>query len=180
MSGVNKKTAGNLYDLFHKKMGFDKAYITQKSDTGKVNYDFNADDFNLTVALKKDGVSAIKWGFYTLYDGKEIKIDKQGILDRQLTDVAKYYLYTKEIIWDNIKTPKTTEFPDEFSSDLKMQRNGDLVGVQGYFDAQNTYGALVRSKYLIEFSVTDLDANIYKPVYINIDGEITGKWEDLD
>jgi hypothetical protein len=61
-----------------------------------------------------------------------------------------------------------------------MQRNGDLVAVQGYFDAQNTYGALVRSKYLIEISVTDLDENIYEPVYINIDGEITGKWVDLD
>lgn len=56
----------------------------------------------------------------------------------------------------------------------------DLVGVQGYFDAQNTYGALVRSKYTIEFSVTDLDANIFKLVYINIDGEITGKWIELD
>lgn len=180
MSGVNKQTAGNLYDLFHKKMGFDEAYITRKSDTGKANYDFIADGFNVMVAFKKDGVSSIKSGFYTLYDGKEIKIDKQGILDRQLIDKAKYYFYTQEIILDNVKTPKTTVFPNSLSYDLKMQRNGDLVAVQGYFDAQNTYGALVRSKYLIEISVTDLDENIYEPVYINIDGEITGKWVDLD
>lgn len=61
-----------------------------------------------------------------------------------------------------------------------MQRNGDLVAVQGYFDAKNTYGALVRSSYTVEFSVTDLDANRYKAVYINIDDEIKRKWVELD
>lgn len=178
VSGVNKKTAGNLYNLLRKEMGFGKVYIIQKSETGKANYDFYADKFTLTVAFNKNGVSTIKWGFYILYDGKEINIDKQGLLDRQLENEFKYYMFAMEIIWDNIKTPKTTEFPDR--STVNMQRKGDLVGVQGYFDSQNIYGALVRSKYTIEFSVIDLDNNKYKPVYINIDGEITGKWIELD
>lgn len=179
-TGVSTKTAGNLYDLFYKKMGFKKIDIIQKSDTGKSTFDFNADDYSLKVAFKNDSVSSIKWQFYILYDGKEIKIDKQGVLDRVLVDRVKYYMYATDIIEDNIKTPSTAKFPKFDSSDVGMQRKGKMVGVQGYFDAQNTYGALIRSKYTIEFSVTDLDANIYKAVYIKIDDEIKGKWVELD
>lgn len=180
LSGTNEKTAGSLYDLFLKKMGFDKVSIIQKSDKGKITYDFKADDFNLKVALKKNGVTSIKWGYYILYEDKVIKIDKKGLLARQLIDPVKYYLYVEDIIDKNIKTPSTSKFPVYNASGVSMQRKGKIVGVQGYFDAENTYGALVRSKYTIEFSVTDLDANIYKAVYINIDGEVTGKWVDLD
>ncbi len=179
-TGITQKTAGNLYDLFYKKMGFKTIDIVQKSKTGKATYDFKADGFNLKVAFKDGGVSSIKWQFYTLYAGKVIKIDKQGVLDRQLVDSVKYYMYAEDIIEDNIKTPSTARFPDMDSSGVGMQRKGKIVAVQGYFDAQNTYGAVVRSKYTVEFSVTDLDANKYKPVYIKIDDEVKGKWIELD
>lgn len=179
-AGVSKKTAGNLYDLFYKKMGFKKVDIIQKSDTGKSTFDFSADDYSLKVVFKNDSISSIKWQFYILYDGKEIKIDKKGVLDRVLVDRVKYYMYAENIIEDNIKTPSTVKYPGLDSTGVGMQRKGKIVGVQGYFDAQNTYGAFVRSKYTIEFSVTDLDANIYKAVYIKIDDEIKGKWIELD
>lgn len=179
-TGITQKTAGNLYDLFYKKMGFKTIDIVQKSETGKATYDFKADGFSLKVAFKDGGVSSIKWQFYTLYAGKVIKIDKQGVLDRQLVDSVKYYMYAEDIITDNIKTPSTAKFPDMDSSGVGMQRKGKIVAVQGYFDAQNTYGAVVRSKYTVEFSVTDLDANKYKPVYIKIDDEVKGKWIELD
>lgn len=179
-SGVNKKTAGNLYDLFQKQLGFKKVYIIEKTDKEKAAYSFYADKFNVTVVFKKDGVSAIKWGNYILYDGKEIKMDKKDLLDRYLVDDVKYYLYAKIIINDNIQTPSTSQFPKMRASGIGMKRKGKIVAVQGYFDAQNTHGAIVRSKYTIEFSVTNLDENIYKPVYINIDGEVKGKWIDLD
>jgi hypothetical protein len=180
ISGVSKKTAGNLYNILYNKISFKKVTYVQKSDTGKKSHIFNADDNSITVTFKKDGSFTIKWGMYTLYDGKEVIMNQKEILERELIDSDKYYTYAKEIILDYIKTPKTAEFPDLSSSTVSMQRKGKYVGVKSYFDAQNTYGVLVRSKYTIEFSVKDLKANIYKPVYINIDDEIRGKWVDLN
>ncbi|WFR59450.1 hypothetical protein QA584_10280 [Anaerocolumna sp. AGMB13025] len=107
-------------------------------------------------------------------------MNQKEILERELTDPDKYYTYAKEIILDYIKTPRTAEFPDLPSSAIAMQRKGKYVGVKSYFDAQNTYGVFVRSKYTVEFTVTDLKANIYKPVYVKIDDEIRGDWVDLD
>lgn len=132
-------------------------------------------------AFDEDGIHSVNWCFYVLYDGKEIKIDKQGLLDRQLLDTTRYYIIAREVIEDNIKTPKTAEFPPLDSSDVNMQRNGDLVGIEGYFDAQNTYGAMIRSKYLIEVTITDLDTYDYNVVYVNIDGEkIKGEWVEVE
>ncbi len=177
--GVSKKTMGALYDLLHEEMGFEKIELTLINSKEKNNYNFNVDNFILTAAFDEDGIHSVNWGFYVLYDGKEIKIDKQGLLDRQLLDTTKYYIIAREVIEDNIKTPKTAEFPPLDSSDVNMQRNGDLVGIEGYFDAQNTYGAIVRSKYIIEVTITDLDTYDYNVVYVNIDGEIKGEWVEF-
>ncbi len=40
---------------------------------------------------------------------------------------------------------------------------------------------MVRSKYLIEVTITDLDTYDYNIVYVNIDGEkIKGEWVEFD
>lgn len=60
-----------------------------------------------------------------------------------------------------------------------MARNKELVAVKGYVDATNSFGAQIRSEFVVEFKVIDLTTFSYETIYINIDGESIGEYIDL-
>jgi len=109
-------------------------------------------------------------------------MDKQGILDRVIDHDVSYYSIAQEIVKSSLKSPKSADFPSIVWSpeDIKMQRNGDLVAVQSYVDAQNSFGAEIRSEFLVEFIVTDIDTYTYTPVYVKIDEETSGEFMEFD
>jgi hypothetical protein len=39
---------------------------------------------------------------------------------------------------------------------------------------------MVRSKYMIEITITDLDTYDYNVVYVDIDGETKGEWVEFE
>lgn len=181
-TGLKEETASNLYSVLTNELGFSNIKYISKSDYSDSVLIINADDYELTANLDDDEIYKIKCGSLTLYDDMTVKMDKNGVSDRVITDKYAYYSIAQEIVKSCLKSPKSADFPSIVWSpdEIAMQRNGDLVAVQSYVDAQNSFGAEIRSEFLVEFQVIDIDTYTYLPIYINIDGETSGEFIDLD
>ena len=154
--------------------------LNKKNDVGNILFDVNADDYLLMISVDDDGIYSIKCGSYDLYDGESIIITKNGLDDRSIDHKSEYYVIAQEIVSNNLKSPTSAVFPSLWSDEVKMQRNKDMVIVQSYVDAQNSFGSTIRSQWQVEFKVIDLDSFSYEIIYINIDGTIVGEFIKLD
>lgn len=63
---------------------------------------------------------------------------------------------------------------------FKMQRNKDIVAVRSYVDSQNSFGAMIRSEWTVQFKVIDISSYSYQLTYANIDGNIYGEFLEMD
>ena len=61
-----------------------------------------------------------------------------------------------------------------------MKKNKDLVVVQSNVTAKNSFGTKVNSPFTVEFQIIDMDNYQYNPIYINLDGETSGEYIDID
>jgi|GEM_PF-1245091 hypothetical protein len=181
-SGLKEKTVDDLYSLISTEIGFKIIKFKGKSKTGDMIYDIIADDYKLMVIIDDEKLYSIKCGDYNLYDKGKIKYTKKDILDRDLSDASAYYEFAKEIVKENLKSPKSAKFPSYvLSSDkINMQRNGDYVAVQSYVDAENSFGASIRSNFVVEFKILSIKDYTYQTVYININGTKSGEFKKLN
>ncbi|MBE5867943.1 MAG: DUF4190 domain-containing protein [Lachnospiraceae bacterium] len=179
---VSEETAINIYQLLSEDLGFSQIFFYKKSTIGQIIFEIIADDYLLRITADNDAIYNIICGDYVLYRDNTILLTKQDLDDRQLENESAYYSIAKEIITANLKAPKTAEFPSlTFNRDkIAMSRNGDLIAVQSYVDAQNGFGALIRSDWLVEFRVLDIDTYSYEVVYMRIDNSTYGEYIDLN
>lgn len=179
-SDVTEEAAGSTYDILTADMGFEN--IECVDNPSGTLFEVKADNCNLKITVS-DKLYMVICGGYNMYEEDTIKYTRQAIEDRSLNGKESYY-YTiaQEIVSNNLKSPKTADFPSIIwsPSDIGMARNKDLVVVQSYVDAQNSFGALVRSKFTVQFRVIDLDSFSYETTYINIDGSESGEYINMD
>lgn len=177
---VNKETADKLYNFLQNNLGFSEIEFVEKNAVGDIIFDINADDYLLRVTLDDESIYSVDCGGYKLYDGENVLMDKNGILDREIDNPSAYYSMAKEIIESVLKAPSTADFPSIFSDDIKMAKNKDIVAVQSYVDSQNSFGAMVRSEWTVQFRVLNISTYSYEIIYANIDGSIYGEYIDMD
>ena len=177
---VSYETSENLYKFLHDELLFENITFKQKNSVGDILFDVNADNYKLMISVDNDGIYSVRCGSYDLYDGEFVLITKQGLDDRSIDNESAYYSIAQEIVSDNLKSPKSADFPSLWSDEVKMQRNKDMVIVQSYVDSQNSFGAVIRSQWQVEFKVIDLDSFSYEIIYINIDGTTAGEFIKLD
>lgn len=178
---ISFDNAEKIYSFIENDLGFEKINFDGKNTVGDILFDITADNYYLMISADNDGIYSIRCGSYELYNGKEVLMTKTGLDDRNIgSKKSSYYVIAEEIIKNNLKSPSTANFPSLWSDEIKMQRNGDMVVVQGYVDAQNSFGTTIRSQWLVEFRVIDLDNYSYETIYINIDGTKIGEFIELD
>ena len=118
-----------------------------------------------------------------LYEDGTVKMTKQDIKDTEIDigDDAVYYSFAKEMVEGCLKDPSSAHFPSlSFSGEVAMKKNKDLVVVQSNVTAKNSFGTKVNSPFTVEFQIIDIDNYQYNPIYINLDGETSGEYIDID
>ena len=67
--------------------------------------------------------------------------------------VARACVYSQDAVKQKLKSPGSAKFPDcAFDADqyeIRANENKTMFSVIGYVDAQNSFGALLRSKYVV-------------------------------
>jgi hypothetical protein len=183
-SGLKEKTITNLYNVLTKKMGFKEVKYAGDEASGEAGYNITADNYNLEVYLTDYKLISIKNGSIFMYTEGKVKYTLKDVKDREISyiDGGAYYEMAKNIVKGSLKSPRSSKFPSYLleSDQIGMRRKGNYVIVQSYVDADNSFGANIRSQFTVEFQVTDRETYSYNPLYINIDGEESGTYIDLD
>ena len=123
-------------------------------------YTYGYNDTKFTVYINKYGsINSINSGTIKFYeDGSVIYKAKDRILSTE--EKALVLSYSKDAVLANLKSPATAEFPGTIleSDQWVVNKNKKTYKVSSYVDAQNSFGAMIRSNVLVEFSWNgDLD-----------------------
>ena len=152
---------------------------------GTFNYNIEADGYDLIVTDMGDDfrifIPNSNLVFYE--DSKVVMTTKdfnEKIINRD--DANVYYIMAQEIIESCLKNPSSADFPSLVFSpqDIGFKKAGNLILVQSYVDADNSFGATVREKWEVQFEVIDMDNYLYDVKYINFGGETTGTYIEMN
>lgn len=80
------------------------------------------------------------------------KMNDDDSSDKEKLHQSCYY-YSKRLVEDNLKSPKSADFP--LYSESFITDKGDTVIVSAYVDADNSFGANVRTYYEATIEVSD-------------------------
>ena len=173
-----------LLMILKDKIGFEKIVFVEKLGE-TFNYKITADGYEIVATdLEDDFRIFIPNSSYVFYEDSKVVMTNENFKDKIVTsDEANiYYIMAQEIITSCLKNPKSADFPSIIFSpdDIGFKKNGNLVLVQSYVDATNSFGATIRSKWEVQFVVLDMDTYSYDLKYINFDGEKAGNYIDMD
>lgn len=85
------------------------------------------------------------------------------------TEEVEFMLDSEDYVKEGLKAPSTAEFPSRVfdSEDWKVRRKDDVVTVSSYVDAQNDFGAMIRSNFVVQISYSTSSC-----LYLEIDGQV--------
>lgn len=169
--------ASSIYDIYKNKLGFTSIQF-KENQTGTFNYTIAADGYGTMVTVIDDNNYRIFYPNtdYTLYENGEVITDA-SYLHSVIADpyeLDSYYIIAKTEIENCLKNPKSADFPNK--SEISYQKKDNLIAIKGYVSAKNSFNAVVKSEYIIQFVVNDLDNWEYVVNYIEIDGEKQGEF----
>lgn len=120
---------------------------------------------------------------FVFYENGQVVMNAQQFSDKtmDISEQSAYYIIAKEIVNSALKNPSSADYPSiTFSpQEIAIKKSGELVVVQSYVDAQNGFGAMIRTNYTVEFRVVDINSFSYELVYANIDGNVTGTYIEI-
>lgn len=181
---VGSTTAELVNDVLLNQIGFQNISFSQKLGETS-NYEIVADGTYMVVTAMDDYCRVfIPNTSYVFYDDGDIILTASDFYNSRVkeSDKAIYYIMAQEIIKDNLVNPASADFPSlTFSSqDIGFAKTGDVITVQSYVDAKNALNATVRSNWTVQFIPIDSDTYTYDTTYINIDGESSGTYTEIE
>lgn len=178
---LDRSVAEKAYDILKNQIGFSELEYEGQPSAGLTNYEIYADS-RLIMMTASDDVYRIfiPNGKTVFYEKGEVKTTASEFSDKLINqyDATSYYIIAKEIVKNNLKSPKGASFPSQ--SEIMFQKKGNLVAAKGYVDAKNSFNAKVRGEWIVEFEVIDLQNFSYNTIFINIDGTTSGEFVSLD
>ena len=169
--------ASNIYDIYKDKLGFSSIQF-KYNDSGTFNYRIAADGYGTMVTVIDDNDYRIFYPNtdYVLYENGEVINDANYLhsVIAEPYELDSYYIIAKTEIENCLKNPKSADFPNK--SEISYQKKDNLIAIKGYVSAKNSFNAVVKSEYIIQFVVNDLEHFDYVVNYIEIDGEKQGEF----
>ncbi len=109
-------------------------------------------------------------GDYQLYDR-----DAGGVLDNiqnyvlQDGDKGTFIYLAEQTVKNALKSPSTAKFPGSVfeMNEWRVGRDHDVITVVSWVDAQNSFGAMIRSTFAVQFSYSTNEL-----LYLLLDGQI--------
>ena len=180
---TNATIANDVYDILKNQIGFSDLEFENQLD-GSSNYKIVADGHSMVVTAM-DGYYRvfIPNSSKVFYEDGTVLMTAQELADTTISqdDYTTYYLIAEEIISNNLKNPRSAKFPSliTHAGDIGFAKTGDIITVQSYVDATNSFNAKIRSKWTVQFIVTDKSTYSYEVTYINIDGNKAGTYTEV-
>lgn len=120
--------------------------------------------------VAEDDLYFFSWGSDTLYDSEKPDTFK-NIKDYAVTSstVYGYMDAVEETVLNLLKAPSTADFPGQVweGDQWGISIENGIISISSYVDAQNAFGAMVRSPFYAQFDISTGDG-----IYLTLDGEV--------
>ena len=143
-----------IYDI--KSITHDELLDNAHND-GETGYRLAVSDNidNIIVYLSSDmSVYLVRYADYDLYANGAVEATLQDYT-MTISEMTDWQLSCEETVKEVLKAPSTAEFPSITEWAFKKEKN--IVTIQSYVDAQNGFGAQLRSQFQI---IIDTDTNM--------------------
>ena len=82
--------------------------------------------------------------------------DKPKVYGDNTADRLEAYIYTEDFVKKRLKSPSSAIFPDAKARDESVLYLGDgKYKIKSYVDSQNSFGAMLRTKFSCEITFAD-------------------------
>lgn len=172
--------AENLNDIYLNKLGFETVEFKERLGETE-NYSITANGYYTVATVMDDYVRIFAPNTdYVFYEDGEVIMTFSDYKDGQIeaSEMPYYYSIAQIIVENCLKSPKSADFPN--SDKISYQKKDNLVAIKGYVDADNSFGAKIRSDYIVQFYVTDLQNLLYEVTYVEVDGEKSGEFINIE
>lgn len=178
---ISQSDAENIYSLYTSKIGFEDVYF-ESNNTENTNYTIIADTiYTMTTIIGEDDYRIfIPEKSYILYENNEVKMTAQDMKDRVFEpyELDTCYSFAKEIVKSVLKDSGSAKFPGK--EEISYQKYKNLIAIKGYVTAENSFNTKVKTPYVVEFYVTSYDNYTYEVQYIEIDGNKSGEFIEIE
>lgn len=150
-AGMTEKQAAEIMNVCSTAKAPKIVSVKYFSDTesGGVVYEMDIDDLSsnwMACFDKKGHIDEINVKF----SSAQIYADgKVQVLFLSAEEKNKWRVTSQLIVNDQLKAPKTAEYPS--ASEWSIFSDLEIVRVASYVDAQNSFGAMIRSEFMITF-----------------------------
>lgn len=157
----NQKTCNKIYKTL-KKCGIEEiptlTFVSEGVDSKSFKVESSSYRGSGMIIVNKKGLYFFSWGSDTLYDAE--KSDKtKNINDYTISpsDVTQYMVAAEDAITSLLKSPSTAEFPSKVwaSDQWSVSTSDGIVTVSSYVDAQNSFGAMIRENFTVQYRISD-------------------------
>lgn len=170
---------GKKIDLVLKECGIEKLKSFEHDELldgvhfdGETGYRLAINDNvkNIILYLNEDkSVYLLKYSIYDLYiDNTVVATIQDFVLTNK--EASDLMIKCEEKVKSILKSPSTAKFANILSWGFKKEKN--IVTVQGYVDAQNSFGAEMRSTFQF---IIDTESNMIQSFIFDNQEMITGK-----
>ncbi len=147
-------------------------------DTFRVVADDGGYSLQYTVRFHGNGVATIRdWGGVSLYS--KGKRNTKYVYWEDIGGPERVVDVTKSLITSILKAPSTAEFPGGWLDPLEgwsLSKPAGKVIAGSYVDSENSFGAMLRSKFQVEYKVsTGKRKGSLTPLRIYMDGHLVAK-----
>lgn len=122
---------------------------------GLKSFEYSSKKVSGTLIVKNGATDYIDTGDIILFDD-----EKGGAIDNisryyLSNDEKSLYLYSaEELVKQNLKAPSTADFPNWYGGEWHISRKDNVITIVSYVDSQNSFGAMIREKFAIQYSYT--------------------------
>lgn len=180
---LDESVAEQANDILINQIGFSSVEFDGRLDETS-NYEIIVDG-TYAVMTASDQVYRIfiPSSDYVFYENGSVLLTAKEFNDSVInsSDQSAYCIIAEEIVKSALIDPSSADFPSAVTnaSDIAIEKSGDTVVVQSYVDSNNYYGQKVRTNYIVEFKVLNIDTFSYELIYANIGGEEYGTYIDI-
>lgn len=180
---LDATVAEKAYDILKNQIGFtDLSYKGQLGQT--TNWQIVADGTTIVLTASDDVYRIfIPNSSFVFYENDAVKMTAADYNNKTISnnESISYYLMAQEIVSRYLKNPSSAKFPSIVThpESIAMSKNNDIVAVKSYVNATNSLNATVKTEFLVEFRVKDINNYSYELLYINIGGQTAGTYVEL-
>ena len=147
--GISEELYGDIEQAYT-DIGIDSIKDLAKVDEG---YQLTYEDYYVTASIGEDGtLSSIMSGQVVFWLDGEVtkKVQDVFVTTEQYVSLTNR---SEELVKEQLKSPSTAEFPGTIleRDEWKITKNQNIYFVNSWVDSQNSFGAMIRSDFIIQY-----------------------------